>query len=212
MTIGQGGPEGRADLRLVYEEDHKGAAIETLFGQFRSSQRVVSLVKAMAQAVQLTEDQVWNNLVSRVLDLGEAGILDQYGAIVGEPRDGLLDSEYSRFIQARALAITSHGTVDELIIIWRLLTYPSTVRYVPIHRTTGLTSDGAGGFMLYAHRTVPMKTQIYRKVGRIMKDVKPGTFEMHCVESYPGHFGFVADPDAEPYDVGVWAREVYPME
>jgi len=205
-------PSGDATTDLVYVEDHKGLSVADMLGQFHDSPRLMALIKAMSQSIQIAEDEQFNMLLSQVLELASAGTLDQYGAIVGEGRDGLLDHEYRQIIKGKASVLVSHGTVDELIDIYAQLTYPSRVRYVPLHQTTGLTSDGCGGFVLYARRDEPMSDQLLRKVGLLMAMAKPATFEMECTVAPAGYFGFDLDPEAEPWDVGVWVQQAYPLE
>lgn len=190
---------GTAGNALVHIVDHVDRARDDLLWQFKDSPRLVSLVEAMANAVQIFEDEAWNVYINRALQDAEGDQIDKFGAIVGEARGGLSDADYRKIIEARALAYTCVGLTDQFIDMFSFLTAPSTVRWEPLY---------PAGHTLYAFRDLPMEELYRNRVGRVMRSAKTGGVAMELIEARTRHFGFDLDPNAEPYNVGIWARIV----
>ena len=51
-----------------------------------------------------------------------------------------------------------------------------------------------------------MSEESKAKVRRFIEDITPGGVALFVVEVPAGYFGFAADPDALPFDVGTFAR------
>ena len=163
--------------QLTLIQDHPDRAVANALAQDRSSQdspRYVSLLEAMGEGVQLQEEQFFDLLVGRGLNLATGVSLEQWGAIVGEQRGGLNDEDYRRFIKARILANISEGTPDELLTVFALVTSPSQVRYF-IHPPAG--------FRLQTIRNELLSDALVRRIVRLMVSIKPAGVAMVLTEA-----------------------------
>jgi hypothetical protein len=57
----------------------------------------------------------------RSIETGEGVVLDTIGAVIGQPRGGLSDDVYRRYLRARISANSSHGTVPHILRVLRLI-------------------------------------------------------------------------------------------
>jgi len=185
---------------LVYVPDHADVAVADLLHQDRDKPRLLALVRGLAAGVQELEDLAFPALVDGgVLDASSGAQLDQWGALVGEPRLGLGDDDYRRFIAARVLVNIGSGTVEDLLTVWGLVTGPSVVRYF-------LTPPA--GYRLQAVRAAWLDPQVRRRVVRIMADASPAGVEYALVTSIPSPYGYGPDGAVYGLDVGTYARRI----
>lgn len=185
-----------SQTQFVHIPDHKARAVAMLLSQFQDKPRIVALVEALAEGVQLQEDDTFSLIVSRTLKASAGALLDQWGTLVGEPRGGFEDIDYRRFIDARMLANRSEGTLDHLIAVLAL----ATGAPVKSDELSPMT------IVLRAFTPAPMSSPVRERVRRLMFDIKTGGRALELVEAPAGYFGFRADPSAEGYSRGVWAR------
>lgn len=159
-----------------------------------------AFIKTAALEVQQVETAIHDCIVERMLDRAVGAQLDQYGGVVGEPRNGLLDGEYRSFIQARILTNLSHGTPDEMTAILAIIGRAvSAVTYHPLYpaacafdyATISLSSDDAR----------------VRIVAQMTEAAPAGVLVDYIVEAQADYFGFADDPDALPFTQG-WFAEV----
>ena len=187
-----------ADLPLIHLPDLAERWDARLPSRFVGASRLRALVAALATGTQVVEDLAYTLVADRLLDTASGEALDHYGLIVGEARNGLPDSDYRRFIQARMMANRSRGTIDELIAIWSLATGAEAVRYEelqPLH------------LIFEAERREPMSADVVRRVVRLMKDAKPAGRSLSLVEVIAGvWFGWDGDEDSTGYDDGEYSR------
>jgi hypothetical protein len=107
--------------------DHAARALDRLKQQFRGKPKVEALVTALMGPVQAVEDALYQLLTERGVDTAIGTQLDAIGKVVGQPRGGLSDDTYRRYIRARITANRSSGLVDELNLIARLVLDDPTV-------------------------------------------------------------------------------------
>lgn len=167
--------------QLTLIEDHPDRAVANALAQDRCSPRYKSLLEAMGEGVQTQEEQFFDLLVGRGLNLATGVSLEQWGAIVGEQRGGLNDGDYRRFIKARILANIAEGTPDELLTVWALVTSPSDVRYF-IHPPAA--------FRLQAVRGELLSDALVRRIKRLMVSIKPAGVAMVLTEALSGSILF----------------------
>jgi len=160
--------------QLTYIGDHATRAVGAALAQDRYRPRLRALIEAFGEVAQVQEDQFFDLLVSRGLDSATGAALDQWGGIVGEQRGALGNDDYRQFIRARILANISEGTPDELLTIFALVTAPSAVRYF-LHPPAA--------FRLQAVRGAPMTDIVARRVGRLMRSIKPAGVAMSLTEA-----------------------------
>ena len=99
--------------------DHVAAALGRLFEQFKNKPNIAALITTLAAPTQPIENALWQLLTQRALSTGIGAQLDAIGALVGQPRNGLADSDYARYIGARIAVNDSDGRVEDLITIAR---------------------------------------------------------------------------------------------
>lgn len=189
---------GSADTEVSYIPDHEDRAWGRLLSQDQTKPRLVALLTAFGTTVQDAEDTLFDVLVSRVLDDSTGAVLDRWGAIVGERRDGLGDEDYRRFVKARILVNIGDSTVDELIVIWQIITGPSLhVRYMPMH---------PAGYHMHVVRRAFMAETVRARVRRMMEQARPAGVVSEMVEALTGYLGYEDDPYAVPPSTGLFAR------
>jgi hypothetical protein len=101
--------------------DHVAAALDRLCYQFRDKQGIVDLVTVFAQRWNDLEAVFWALLSMRTVYTAVGAQLDTVGEIVGQPRNGLGDDDYRRFIFARIATNKSSGLVEDLITVAKLV-------------------------------------------------------------------------------------------
>ncbi len=109
--------------------DHVERAQESNLSQFRGlpgtgpTELSVwdALIKALVRQVQFAEDALWAVWLARVVDNATGWTLDKFGKLVGQPRGGLADEDYQRYIKARIATNRSKGTLPDLLTIARLI-------------------------------------------------------------------------------------------
>lgn len=184
---------------IIYTPNYRDVAVSRLLAQFREQPNIVAVIKSLAGGVQAIENDAFGVLVSTTFTAATDIDLDHWGLLVGEERNGLDDDDYRTMISARILANRSIGTRDEIITIAQLVTAPSVV----VHRDLFPAcfqldvARGSAGFMTAARA---------RRVAELLRSIKPAGVCMIIVESVEGAFGFLDNPDASPFDIGVWSR------
>lgn len=105
--------------------DHKASALDRLPQQFRGKTNIERLLKVLVAPAQTLEDTFWTLAFERTLtkavELGLDAVIDRIGKIVGEARGGKTNADYARFINARITARRSHGLIETLIRVSRLV-------------------------------------------------------------------------------------------
>lgn len=164
--------------------------------------RIRALLLALGTGIQAQEEMAWDVLVSTQLESATGVSLDQWGAIVGEQRGPLSDSEYRRFIMVRMLVNRCNGSVDSLIEILDLATQPNS-------EVLHLDNFPAGLYLQVTRKTW-MTAPMLRRVGRLMEDVRPAGRHMTCIETVEGGFGFEGSDYSAGYNEGPFARLIIP--
>lgn len=182
---------------LVHITDHEDRAVRELLSQHQDKPRIVALARALGAGAQAAEDLIFDLTVSRTVQIASGRMLDQWGAIVGQPRGGMSDRDYRRFIFARALANRSRGSADEMIAIFELATDAERVIAEELHPAT---------VRLTAIRQAWMDDRVSRATYRIMRDAKRLGISLVLVEAVPDAFGFDGDDEARGYDEGLLSR------
>ena len=95
--------------------DHAARALALLPSQFAGATKLRALITAFADAAQDIEDDTWACIEDRMLDTAEGAQLDQYGRVLGQPRDGLADEDYRALLGVRILANRSNGQADVIL-------------------------------------------------------------------------------------------------
>ena len=91
------------------------------------------------------EDAYWDLLTLTDVYNAFGATLDQIGNLVGQPRNGLLDDAYQRYIVAKIAANKSDGLLEDLIGIAILIVHDSAAVIVADTRGTGSLSLRVSG-------------------------------------------------------------------
>ena len=126
----------------TYIVDHAKRALALLGSKVRSVEYVEEIVRALANEVQVLEDAIYDVAISRSVEGAYGAQLDLLGNLVGEPREGLTDILYRRFIAGAIQVRRSTGTGPQIIELVRTLTGSTDVRLI--------NGGGAGYIVEYA--------------------------------------------------------------
>lgn len=77
--------------------------------------RFVPLVAGIVGEVQTLEDALWAFYDGLQLDNATGDLLDRFGYLVQEAREGLGDDEFRRFIKAKIIANGSRGRIEDFL-------------------------------------------------------------------------------------------------
>ena len=99
--------------------DHAQRAVDALMSALRSKARVSALASTLGARAQLVEDALWA-VLSIAIDTAVGDALDQLGAIVGQLRGALDDTDYRPVIRAAIRARRSSGTGPDVIAVAQL--------------------------------------------------------------------------------------------
>lgn len=185
---------------MPFNPDLRAVARDYLLSYYQNNAPgVLALVYGLADSAQTLENDIGGLALTNTLDLAEGALLDYWGVLVGELRDGATDPFYRRFIKARALANRSRGTNEDLIGVWLALMAP----------TTAIRVSTFPPATVYCHavRSEPTLGPVYlARVRRIMEAAKAAgvALDLREVSDLP-YFGF-QDPPAKGFNIGRLAR------
>jgi hypothetical protein len=179
--------------------DHVDRALGNLTHEFDDAENVKAIVRAFVDEVQVAEELVLSLITERYISSAIGAQLDQYGALVGEPRNGLSDAQYRLFIQARIATNMSEGEIEVLISVLKTITGADSVKVMqayPASLRAQYTVQGA--------LSASLRTRIFNQ----LLSVTPAGVSLVVVEAEAASFGFDDDPDALGFDLGAWAEEI----
>jgi hypothetical protein len=187
-----------SDLPLAYIPDHEERAIGLIPSHLGGALRIGSLVGGIGRSVQGFEDEAFGLYTGSTLDGSVGAALDQWGALVGEDREGADDADYRRFIRARILAGRSTGTRDDLLRVWALVT-GGAARIVDCPPAL---------FFLWTVRATWMTDTLARRCARFVADLKPAGVAMVLLEAVSGYQGFSGDAESGVLGTALLARRL----
>lgn len=79
------------------------------------------LLIVLTRPAQELESVLYALYTDRTVERAIGTQLDVIGRIVGQPRNGMVNDDYRRYIRARIVANRSNGTIEDLILISRLI-------------------------------------------------------------------------------------------
>lgn len=106
---------------LKYNEDHRDQAKALVIEQFKRSRRFNDWLGAYIGQVQDLEDALWELYTQRGVDTAEGAQLDVLGIIVGQPRNGLDDTDYRTRIKVRIRLNKASGIADDIYAVFGLM-------------------------------------------------------------------------------------------
>lgn len=94
-----------------------------------NTNNIKKLLTSLLGPVQDMENALQTLFTERGIDYALGEQLDVLGRVVGQPRNGLEDEIYRRYIRARITANRSKGTINEITRIADLIVYEDGVIY-----------------------------------------------------------------------------------
>lgn len=107
--------------------DHVADGLARLPQQWKNKPNVLALVTIFLQRYNDLEAVFQALLWQRTITNAVGAQLDTIGKIVGQPRNGLDDATYRRYIYARVTTNRSSGVIEDLITVAKLVLNDSTV-------------------------------------------------------------------------------------
>ena len=115
-------PFGENLLTSTGEVDHDATAVLRLAEFIRTQPNFLALLASGTAQVQSLETAYQQLNTLRGLPNASGGQLDVVGAILMQPRAGLSDVDYRKFLTARMLLNKSSGTIPQILEIFGLIT------------------------------------------------------------------------------------------
>jgi hypothetical protein len=158
---------------IGYIADHVTRAWGFVVSQFSRARNLRALVEALAQEVQIAEDALQDLIYGLRLDSATDAQLDLLGSLFGEPREGLPDLIYRRFIGARLVIRLSQGTPDTVTTVAsRLIGVP--VEYRPAY---------PAGYRLQYTLPVPLDPNLRARILARIIEATPAGVGVELIES-----------------------------
>lgn len=101
--------------------DHADQAVARLPAKHKGKTNIEALVRLCIAPKQEIEDVLAAMLLARYIDTAADEQLNVLGRIVGQPRNGLSDADYRRYIRARIATNKSKGRWSDIQIVTRLI-------------------------------------------------------------------------------------------
>lgn len=100
-----------------------------------STSNLRNLLAGLVSQFQPIEEAFAQLLLERSVNNAVGAQLDAIGKIVGQPRSGLVDDDYRRFVRARIAANRSSGLVDDILRVIALVVFDPAahLQYIPQH-------------------------------------------------------------------------------
>ena len=124
--------------------DHVSAALNRLAEQFKNQPNIAAFLTALVGPCQPLENALQQLYTQRTIYTAIGVQLDALGSLVGQPRNGLVDADYRRFILARISTNSSDGRTEDLITVAKLVlnTVGATIRVTPQGTATVVVAIG----------------------------------------------------------------------
>jgi hypothetical protein len=136
---------------LTQITNHVRRAILNLPPNLVGMPRTMSVLRAICEEIQESEDRLWEVLTARLLENADATRLRVLGALVGQVDQGYDEDTYRELIRARAIANRSNGTVNDLLELFAIF-YDSTDWKEPKPATFSLEGESSNGLPISSVR------------------------------------------------------------
>lgn len=187
-----------SDIPLTYIPDHVDRSLKSAPAHLSGALRIGSLLGGVGLSAQTVEDEIFGLYTGSTLGASVGAALDQWGALVGEEREGADDADYRRFIRARILASRATGTRDDLLRVWALIT-GGAARIIDCPPAL---------FFLWTVRGSWMSDSIARRCARFVGDLKPAGVQMVLLEALSGYQGFSENEESGVMGSALLARRL----
>lgn len=96
--------------------------LDLVISQLRDKEKFEALLSAFLDSLQTAENDIFQIRGVQKLDNASSDMLDKWGEIVGQSRQGRTDEEYLIAIKAKIAINVSKGTIEEVASIFNMLT------------------------------------------------------------------------------------------
>lgn len=177
---------------LTFNADVVEQGLAELLSQFAHAQNLRNVMTVILEQCQKLESSTYDLFWSRTLDGAQGAQLDVYGRVVDEPRDGLGDNDYRRFIRVRLLVLYAQGEAARLRLIVARAAGAVDVHYM---------NAPPASYVLRYTVAQPLTPAIQRRILRAVEAATPSGVGFLVVESIVNKaFGFDDDDDALGFD------------
>lgn len=184
-------------MTIRYIADHIADGLGRILSQFDRSPTLRGVAAAFLSQVQDAENTLLDLFYSRTIAGASGAQLDVIGRVVGEPRDGLNDSDYRRFLQVRIAVNFAQGERGRLVDIVALATGSDDVHFQPNYPAAFIVSYVVGTSFSEALRA---------RVKALIEAATGSGIGFTVVEAPDDYFGFAEDDDALGFDEGTWSE------
>ena len=183
-------------MTVTYISDHEAQAENRLATQYRSAPRVRALVGAAASRVQVVEDKLQQVTTQRALfgDVAQGAQLDDVGARVGLPRNGLDDPTYRVLIRGEIAKNVSNSTLGALLNVARIIFQADQV-WVTSPDTFGTARQSVTAEVSLAIGSPKTDASLYGLLIGILKATLAGGINLVSVVTFEAKGAFAFDGD-----------------
>lgn len=133
--------------------DHVALGIARMPSQWATSANMLAMLRVYLARYNVLEGVFQDLLLKRSIDTANADDptgtvgdqLDQLGAKVGQPRNGLTNADYRRYIRARIATNNSNGRIEDFIAIAMLIAGDPAAYVQVMPRTNSSVEVGVWG-------------------------------------------------------------------
>jgi hypothetical protein len=136
-----------------------------------------AFLEGIGAGAQMVEDDTQALALSSTLASATGRLLDTWGEMVGEPREGLDDNAYRRFIRARGMLHLSQGRATDLYAVWCALWLVDG----RAGRVAEMNNHAPRLFELIAWLPSAPPVQEQRRAARLMREGTPIGMNLHLV-------------------------------
>ena len=181
-------------------DDIVAQGLAELLSQFSGSTRLRGVAQVFLNELLKVELATYDLYQMRTLDSAQGEQLDIYGKIVDEPREGLDDFEYRRFLNVRLLVLNAQGEAGRLRRIVALAAQAVDVQY---------TNEPPASYALTYTVAAPLTDAVRARILRAVEAATASGVGFRIAEAIATvYFGFDEDSEALGFDDGELAEEL----
>lgn len=164
--------------------NHTDQALDRLITQYKEKPNIEGIITTYGTQVQEIENMLFDVLNERSIQASIGQQLDNFGTIIGQPRQGFDDDVYRVLLYNRIAQINSEGTIEEVISIFKTLMGADNVIYDVL---------GPAHISLNAVDVDPLGS--YPDIIRAITNAKPVGVSIDLIATHTGYVGFDGDID-----------------
>lgn len=120
-------------IDVVQITDHEARAEARLAEQYKRAEKLKGLLACFTVQCQQIEDMLFGVLLGYRLNLAVGEQLDVIGRVVGQDRESADDAEYRLRLAARIRANLSHGSAEDIYLVFGILLPTATLVLEPVY-------------------------------------------------------------------------------